>query len=110
MVKRNDKEINEFENNWQEWTIENTVSWFKYVLLCSSQTKENDTMDTLIVGIDVDFDQIEHTLKKYEFVAKVNLAAMDMKAFDKLGFRNTDDCTLIFNKTRQLVTKYPKIK
>ena len=140
--------IDAFEKKWFEWTIDDTIRWFDFVLKCkdsgdsdhsdsdyeihdcssdeseSERDDENEngsnaiTMDMdekkqeindIVVSTPIDFTNVKIRMEAMEFRAKRDFGLI-LKPFQfkRFGFRNKNDCKLLFKQTQLLLKKYPK--
>ena len=119
--------IDSFEKKWCEWSIDNTTQWFEFVLSCDYKTENYSDSDSDSSDDDedddetdekkeeankeVDFKHVESRLNVVGFNAKKDLPVLVKPfQFKRFGFKNKRDCKLLFNKTKQLVEKYPRMK
>ena len=125
-----DDAIDFFKQTWQEWSVDDTIKWFKLALNginassdddyeiedCSSDSSYDETDDRkqqiLLSNHDpIDFNDIKSQLLILGFKAKREIPVL-LKPFqfERFGFKNKKDCKLLCKKTKLLIKKYPKIK
>ena len=129
--------INSFEKKWCEWSIDDTIEWFKFVLNqdgmydaydyeiedCSinssdssdssgdddDEEEEADEKKQEMNEIQVDFQRVRSYLSGFGFNAKKDLPTLVKPfQFERFGFKNKKDCKLVCKKTKGLVKKYPR--
>ena len=127
--------INSFEKKWCEWSVDETIGWFEFVLNSqngdimnedddyeiedyssgsdSSSNNENERDDEkheAEVNEKVDFEHAKSCLFAMKFNAKKDLqVSVKSFQFERFGFKNKKDCKLLCKKTKELVEKYPRI-
>ena len=86
-----------YNKEWYNWSIETTTGWFAYVL---TNHKSVDNYSK------IDFDSIKLYLEKISFRAK-HLSTVDDTDLSNYGFKNEDDCDLLYQHICDLIEKYP---
>ena len=99
LFEKYNKEWKISEKEWYNWSIETTAGWFAHVL-----TKNKKNIDSAYDKID--FDSIKLYLEKISFQAK-HLLTVDDGDLSKYGFKNEDDCELLYEHICDLIEKYP---
>ena len=127
--------IDSFEKKWCEWSIDDTIEWFEFVLnmknlgvkdddeieyYSSSDDDDEDDNKVIIndhdIAIDdkmsesnIDFEHVKSRLFAMQFNCKKDLP-MILKSFQfkKFGFNNKQHCQLLCKNTKLLIDKYPK--
>ena len=132
-LKGNDV-IDEFEQKWTQWNVDDTLNWFSFVLKCkkyssiddgnvnsdckNDESDDSDTSDASESESEsngsrkrekVDYKKVRNLLIAINFRAKKNLPLM-LKSFQfkQFGFQNKNDCKLLCKQTKLLMEKYPK--
>ena len=99
LLKKYENEWKIVEKDWYNWNIEKVMGWFAYVL-----TKNGSVSDS-----NVDFVSIQSYLEKISFDAKY-FTSIDDTDLSKYGFKNENDCDLLYEHICDLIEKYPKPK
>ena len=118
--------INSFEQKWTQWTIDETVQWFDFVLKNSDNndyeigydssgsedsenSEDNDEKKVDLDDNDIGYQSIISKLQLMNFRAKTNLPYLG-KAFhfQQFGFKNKLHCKILCQQTKKLIAKYPK--
>ena len=119
--------VDSFEQKWCEWSIDDTTKWFEFVFSCnykiedyssssdSSDEDDDDEDETdekkQEANAQIDFKHVHSRLTVVGFNAKKDLPVLVKPfQFKRFGFKNKKDCKLLFEKTKQLIAKYPRIK
>ena len=117
--------IGSFEEKWREWSVDDTVEWFEFVLntkglnlndenYSSSDDDEDEDNDETEdkkqeINEDIDFKHVKLHLSGIEFNAKEDLPVLVKPfQFKRFGFKNKKDCKLLCKNTKLLMKKYPK--
>ena len=99
LFEKYNKEWKISAKEWYNWSIETTTSWFAYVLTKNTKNIDNSYGE-------IDFDSIKLYLEKISFEAKY-LSTIDDSDLSKYGFKNEDDCDLLYQNICDLIEKYP---
>ena len=127
--------IDSFEKRWCEWSVDDTIEWFEFVLsqdsehiydndyeiedYNSSDSSDDDNdeeeddekqhvRDREVTEL-IDFKQVRSYLCGLGFNTKKDLPILVKSfQFERFGFKNKNDCKLLCKKTKGLVKKYPR--
>ena len=99
LYEKYNKEWKISAKEWYNWSIETTTGWFAYVLTKNKKNSGNACGK-------IDFDSIKSYLEKISFEAKY-LSTIDDGDLSKYGFKNEDDCDLLYQHICDLIEKYP---
>ena len=135
-VVLSDEDIKALESNWSDWKTKDAMKWFHYILskcgdkysnidssgddsdtdsdsnsdASSSGDSESDNDDEKS-SKEINYNLIEQRLNQMRFRGKRNLPAISTvksSLFHGYGFKNSNDCRILYKATKDLMKKYPK--
>ena len=86
------------EKEWYNWDIKTVTAWFEYIVTKNGSADHDK--------VTVDFNMIKSNLAKACFRAKY-LAIVDDSDLIDYGFKNENDCNLLYQRISCLIEKYP---
>ena len=103
--KKDNVSINNFEKNWVNWDINDTILWFRLILA----TKSVENMPELET---YDFDNVATKMQQIGFSARKDLPMIAQQSqWEQFCINDTKIQKLLFDETKRLITMYqPSVK
>ena len=111
--------MDSFEKEWCEWSVDDTLKWFEFVLSDKTDSDDDDDDDDndetedekQETNEEIDFEHVKSRLYMIGFNSKKEFPILVKQfQFERFGFKNKKDRKILCKKAKQLIQKYPKTK